>query len=109
MGGGILIVAVQSSETVLKYKPEAQLVYDTNERRFMVGSIRWVDEVVTYTDVDVDIKNIDFDVFIKGPDQNHSGFQRAVEWCKENGKEVVTLPRTEGVSSTSLKQQIKLM
>ena len=102
-----LVVAVQDGDFILKYKPGTNMVYTTEERMFMVSSIRWVDEVVTYRDVDVDIKDIDFDVFAKGPDQQHAGFQRAVEWCKANGKEVVIIPRTEGISSTMLREYSK--
>ena len=75
---------------------------------FMVSAIRWVDEVVTYNDVDVDIQHIDFDVFAKGPDQQHAGFQRAVAWCEANGKQVVIIPRTEGISSTMLREYSKI-
>ena len=103
-----LIVAVQSGDYILKYKPGTKMVYSTEERMFMVSSVRWVDEVVEYKDVDVDIQNIGFDVFAKGPDQNHAGFQRAVEWCKANGREVVVIPRTEGISSTMLREYAKL-
>ena len=101
--GDKLIVAVQADECIKKYKPEADLVYSTEERLFMVSSIRYVDDVIIYNDIDQDIQKIDFDVFAKGPDQNHAGFQRAVEWCKEHGKEVVVIPRTEGISSTMLR------
>ena len=99
-----LIVAVQDGDFILKYKPEAKMIYNTEERIFMVNAVRWVDEVVVYKDVDVDIQHIDFDVFAKGPDQCHVGFQRAVKWCEENGKQVVTIPRTEGISSTLLRE-----
>lgn len=75
---------------------------------FMVSAIRWVDEVVTYNDVDVDIQHIDFDVFAKGPDQQHAGFQRAVAWCEANGKQVAIIPRTEGISSTMLREYSKI-
>ena len=102
-----LVVAVQDGDYILKYKPGTKMVYTTEERMFMVSAVRWVDDVVTYKDVDVDIQNIDFDVFAKGPDQNHEGFQRAVEWCKANGKEVVVIPRTEGISSTMLREYSK--
>lgn len=102
--GDHLIVAVQDSDVILKYKPDTQMVYTTEERLFMVSAIKYVDEVVTYKDVDIDIQNIEFDVFAKGPDQCHSGFQRAVEWCKAHGKEVITIPRTEGISSTMLRE-----
>ena len=102
-----LIVAVQDGDYILKYKPGTQMIYSTEERLYMVSSIKWVDQVVIYKDVDVDIQNIDFDVFAKGPDQGHQGFQRAVEWCQEHGKEVVVIPRTEGISSTMLRNYSK--
>jgi len=105
--GDRLVVAVQDDDVVQQYKPEARMIYTTEERMFMVSAVRWVDEVVVYKDIDKDIQNIDFDVFAKGPDQSHAGFQRAVEWCKANGKEIVTIPRTEGISSTLLREYSK--
>ena len=108
-GGGKLIVAVQDSDVVLKYKPQTTLVYSTEERMYMVKSIRYVDEVVVYQGVDDIVQSIDFDVFVTGPDQNHDGFQKAINWCLQNGKEHIVIPRTEGISSTWLKEQIKLM
>lgn len=105
--GDHLIVAVQDGEYIQKYKPDTEMVYTTEERCYMVGSIKTVDEVLLYKDVDEDIKHIEFDVFAKGPDQNHEGFQRAVQWCKEHGKEVVVIPRTEGISSTMLRKYTK--
>ena len=106
--GDKLIVAVQDSDVILKYKPNTKMVYTTEERMYMVSTIKYVDEVVVYRDVDKDIQNIDFDVFAKGPDQVHAGFQRAVEWCKANNKDVVVIPRTEGISSTMLREYSKL-
>lgn len=103
-----LIVAVQDGDCILKYKPDTKMVYSTEERLFMVSSIRYVDEVIIYRDVDVDIQHIDFDVFAKGPDQCHVGFQKAISWCEENGKSVVTIPRTEGISSSMLREYSKL-
>lgn len=103
-----LIVAVQDSDSILKYKPGTKMVYSTEERMFMVSSVRWVDKVVIYNDVDVDIQHIDFDVFAKGPDQQHAGFQRAVAWCEANGKHVVTIPRTEGISSSMLREYSRI-
>ena len=102
--GDKLIVAVQDGDFILKYKPGTKMIYSTEERAFMVSAVKYVDEVVIYKDVDVDIRNIDFDVFVKGPDQKHEGFQRAVKWCEENGKEVKVLARTEGISSTMLRE-----
>ena len=105
--GNELIVAVQDENFIKKYKPEAEMINTTEERLFMVSSIKYVNKVVTYQDVDTIIKQIDFDIFAKGPDQNHSGFQKAVEWCNANGKKVVTIPRTENISSSQLRNFIK--
>lgn len=105
--GDKLIAAVQDGEVILKYKPDTKVVYTTEERLYMVSTIRYVDEVALYRDVDKDIRNFEFDILVLGQDQNHPGFQRAVEWCRENGKEVVRLPRTEGISSTLLREYSK--
>lgn len=104
--GDFLIVAVQNSDVILKYKPDAKIVYSTEERMYIVQSIRFVDKVIEYYGVDDIVKQIDFDVFVTGPDQNHSGFQAAIEWCKSHGKEHIILPRTEGISSSMLKHSI---
>ena len=105
--GDKLIVAVQDEGVILKYKPGTKMIYSTEERLFMVSSIKYVDEVITYKDIDIDIQNIDFDVFAKGPDQTHAGFQRAVDWCKKNGKIVKVIPRTPNISSSEIKARIK--
>lgn len=100
---GQLIVAVQKDEVVTKYKPQTRLVYDWETRVKMIKALRYVDAVVPYTDVDESIKEIDFNVFVTGPDQCHAGFQRAKSWCLANGYEVVTMGRTEGISSSMIR------
>jgi glycerol-3-phosphate cytidylyltransferase len=107
--GDYLIVAVQDSEDVVKFKPDAKLVYDTEQRCYMVRAIRYVDEVVVYKNVKDIVKQVDFDVFVAGPDQTHAGFQTAFEYCRKAGKEVMLLPRTEGISSSELKEIIASM
>lgn len=102
--GDYLIVAVQDSDTVLKYKPNANLINSTDNRITMVESIRYVDEVVVYKDVDKFVQTMDFDIFAVGPDQSHEGFIKATEWCKKNGRKVVVIPRTEGISSSMIKK-----
>lgn len=104
--GDYLIVAAQDSDFILKYKPGAKVLNSTEDRKYMIKSIRYVDEVVTYTDVDKIVQEADFDVFVTGPDQTHAGFQRAIRWCEEHGKEHIVLGRTIGVSSSELKAKI---
>ena len=104
--GDYLIVAAQDSDFILKYKPTAKVLNSTEDRKYMIKSIRYVDEVITYTDVDKIVQEVDFDVFVTGPDQTHAGFQKAIRWCEEHGKEHIVLGRTEGVSSSELKAKI---
>lgn len=104
--GDYLIVAVQDGDFILKYKPDSKVLNKTEDRKFMVKSIVYVDEVVAYTDVDKVVQEVDFDVFVTGPDQCHEGFKRAVQWCEEHGREHIVLGRTEGVSSSELKARI---
>ena len=94
---------------ILKFKPEAQTVNNTAERCYMVKAIKYVNDVVTYNDVQSIVREVDFDIFVTGPDQNHEGFVQAKKWCKDHGKEVVVLPRTDGVSSSELKHHIKAL
>lgn len=104
--GDYLIVAAQDSDFILKYKPTAKVLNSTEDRKYMIKSIRYVDEVITYTDVDKIVKDVDFDVFVTGPDQCHDGFQRAIRWCEEQGREHIVLGRTDGISSSELKAKI---
>lgn len=104
--GDYLIVAAQDSDFILKYKPTAKVLNSTEDRKYMIKSIRYVDEVITYFDVDRIVKEVDFDVFVTGPDQCHEGFQRAIQWCEEHGREHIVLGRTDGVSSSELKAKI---
>ena len=102
--GDYLIVAIQDGDFILKYKPQAEILYSTEQRIEMVSALKVVDEVVVYENVDETIKTMDFDVFAIGGDQLHEGFMRAVKWCEENGKEVVRLSRTQGISSSDIKK-----
>lgn len=104
--GDYLIVAAQDSDFILKYKPTAKILNSTEDRKYMIKSIRYVDEVITYKDVDKIVQEVDFDIFVTGPDQCHAGFQKAVQWCGEHGKEHIVLARTDGVSSSELKAKI---
>ena len=102
--GDHLIVAVQDDENVVKFKPGTKLTYNTEQRCYMVASIRYVDEVVVYKNAESIVQEVDFDVFARGPDQTNSSFQAAEKWCVAHQKEVVILPRTEGISTSLIKE-----
>lgn len=66
--GDYLIVAVQDGEFILKYKPTAKIFYTTDQRIELISSLKVVDQVITYENVDETIKKVDFDVFAIGGD-----------------------------------------
>lgn len=99
-----LIVAVQQDEFIKKYKPDTNIFYSTKVRKELISALRCVDQVIEYANVQDIVKCVDFDVFAVGADQIHSGFQDAIEWCKQNNKQVVRLHRTPGIASSQIKQ-----
>lgn len=105
--GDYLIVAVQDGDCILKTKPNAKILYSTQQRIDLVKALRVVDEVIIYQDVDKILPEVDFDIFAIGEDQTHEGFQRAVNYCENNGKKVVRLLRTPGISSSNIKKQLE--
>ncbi len=101
--GDYLIVAVHEDGFVHINKPNCVLYYTQAERCEMIQAIKYVDNVVLYSQIDDTIKDIDFDILIVGPDQTNEHFKRAIEYCKKNHKQVVVLPRTPNISSTDIK------
>lgn len=106
INGDYLIVAIQDEAYIRKYKPDAKIFYTNEQRNALIRALRIVDETVFYTDVDVTIKEIDFDVFAVGEDQNHTGFQSAIRYCEENQKSVVRMTRTPGICSSEIKNYL---
>lgn len=102
-----LIVAVQNGEYIKKYKPDAKIRYTTEERVEMLENVKVVDKVVVYNVVDINtLKDIEFDILALGEDHKGGRFDDIKKWCLENGKEVVRLKRTQGVSSSMIKEEL---
>jgi cytidyltransferase-like protein len=99
--GHYLIVGVQYRAE--RYK-DARLCYTFDQRLDMIRSLRYVDLAVPYERVDEKIGEVEFDIFAKGPDQEHAGFQRAVQFCAERGLQVAIIPRTENISASALRR-----
>ena len=105
--GDYLIVAVQHSDEIIKYKPEAKVLYTTEQRIELLSALRVVDEVIVYHDVCVDfLLDKDFDVLVLGGDQTADRMPKIEKWCKENGKEVYRIGRTEGICSSDIKKSL---
>ena len=102
-----LIVAVQNGEYILKYKPEAKILYTTEQRVEILSALKIVDEVVVYDTVSPEtLKTIDFDILALGEDHIGERFTVVENWCVENGKKTVRLKRTQGISSSQIKKEL---
>ncbi len=99
--GDYLVVAVSSDQfNALKGKK----AYQSQEDRIAVlEAIRYVDEVILEENWEQkvnDVKNRDIDIFVMGHDWEGK-FDELKQYC-----EVVYLPRTEGISTTKIKNDL---
>lgn len=101
--GDYLIVAISSDAFNLNEKNKVCQISDV-DRMEIVKAIRYVDEVIleeNWEQKAQDVQKYDIDVFVMGDDWEGK-FDFLKEYC-----EVVYLPRTQGVSTTQLKEEIK--
>ena len=103
-----LIVAVQNGDQILKFKPEAKVLYSTEQRVELISALRCVDEVIVYDSLCPEtLEKIDFDILALGEDHVGGRFQVVEDWCISHGKKVVRLKRTKGISSSDIKNELK--
>ena len=100
--GDYLIVAVSSDE-FNRIKGKKCQICD-KDRMEIVKAIRYVDKVIPEENWEQkrdDIKKYNVDIFVMGDDWKGK-FDFLKEYC-----EVVYLPRTQGISTTQLKEELK--
>ena len=103
-----LIVAVQNGEYILKYKPEAKILYTTEERVELLEALKCVDEVRVYDSLCPEyLETVDFDILALGEDHKGGRFDVAEKWCIDHGKKVVRLKRTPGICSSNIKKELQ--
>jgi len=101
--GDYLIVALSSDEFNEGKNKKSYYTYE--ERKVVLESIRYVDKVIredTWEQKIDDVIKYDVDVFVIGDDWEGK-FDFLKEYC-----EVVYLPRTEGISTTKIKEDLKV-
>lgn len=101
--GDYLIVALSSDEFNAGKNKKAYHSYE--DRKQILEAIRYVDEVIpenTWEQKITDVQEHDVDVFVMGDDWAGK-FDFLKEYC-----EVVYLPRTEGISTTKIKQDLNV-
>ena len=101
--GDFLVVGLSSDEfNAIKNK---KAFYSYEERKLVLEAVRYVDLVIPEHDWEQkaqDIADHEIDVFVMGDDWNGK-FDHLKEQC-----EVVYLPRTDGVSTTQIKAQLRV-
>jgi glycerol-3-phosphate cytidylyltransferase len=101
-----LIVAVQNGDFTLSQKPDTIMLYSTEERKEMLESNKYIDEVLVYDTVGDFIGKAEFDVFARAPEHISPSIKKFENWCIENNKEIIITHRTEGISSSEIKRKI---
>lgn len=101
--GDYLIVAVSSDRFNWEEKQKKCEIPD-KDRMAIVEAIKYVDKVIpedSWEQKIEDVKKYNVDIFVMGDDWKGK-FDFLKDYC-----EVVYLPRTEGISSTQLKEDLK--
>ncbi len=102
--GDYLIAGVSTDKFVFEKKGKYP-IYPQEERKAIVQAIRYVDEVIYEEDLNSHLEivlNHKIDVIIWGDDWDNGTFDYLKAYCQ-----VVFLPRTPNISSTSIKIDIK--
>ncbi|MBQ5979815.1 MAG: glycerol-3-phosphate cytidylyltransferase [Bacteroidales bacterium] len=102
--GDYLIVVLSTDEFNWEEKRK-KCFFPYEIRKAILEAIRYVDLVVPETCWEQkrsDIHKYDVDVFVMGDD-----WKGKFDYLKEEGAEVVYLPRTPGVSTTQIKSELK--
>ena len=101
--GDYLIVAVSTDEFNEIKGKKAYTDYET--RKKILEAIKYVDLVIpenTWEQKISDVKKYDIDVVVMGNDwENNPNFEILRDYC-----DVVYLPRTEGISTTKIKEDL---
>ena len=102
--GDYLIVAVSTDEFNRNEKGK-QCYFSYEQRKLLVEAIRYVDLVIPETSWEqkrTDIHDYQVDTFVIGDD-----WEGKFDFLREEGAEVVYLPRTPEISSTQIKTQLR--
>jgi D-beta-D-heptose 7-phosphate kinase/D-beta-D-heptose 1-phosphate adenosyltransferase len=106
--GDYLIVGVDSDASVrsLNKKPRRP-INEEMTRAQILASLKWVDEVVIFDDLEGLIKMIRPDFLVKGGDYASATQIVGADFVKSIGGKVRILPYLEGLSTTKLIHQIR--
>ncbi len=106
--GDLLIVGINSTESVQRLKGNHRPIKDDITRQHLLASLFFVDAVIEFSE-DTPLKLIQFiqpDILVKGGDWAVENIVGSEEVLAKGG-EVKSLPFVEGYSTTAIEEKIK--
>ncbi len=105
--GDILIVGLNSDESVRRIKGEKRPIVNQKERAYILSRLKPVDFVVVFEEDTPErlIKQIQPDILVKGEDWNIKDIVGR-EFVESYGGKVVTIPFSYNISTTSIIERI---
>ena len=106
--GDILVVGLNSDDSVRRLKGPARPINGEKERAFVLAALNCVDYIVIFEEDTPEnlIKVVQPDVLVKGGDYTIDNIVGA-DFVMQNGGTVTTLSFVEGYSSTHVIEQLK--
>jgi rfaE bifunctional protein nucleotidyltransferase chain/domain len=106
--GDILVVGLNSDDSVRRIKGDNRPIQDESSRAMTLASLKMVTVVVVFEeDTPYNLINeVKPDVLVKGADYKEEDIVGA-DIVKENGGEIVTVELTEGYSTSNIIDKIK--
>lgn len=106
--GDILVVGLNSDDSVRRLKGPSRPINGEKERAFVLASLAFVDYVTLFEEDTPEhlIKIVRPDVLVKGGDYTIDQIVGA-DFVMQNGGTVTTIPFVEGYSSTQIIEQLK--
>ena len=106
--GDILVVGLNSDDSVRRLKGPTRPINEEKERAFVLASLAFVDYITLFEEDTPEnlIKVVQPDVLVKGGDYTIDQIVGA-DFVMQNGGTVTTIPFVEGYSSTQIIEQLK--
>ena len=104
--GDVLIVAINSDDSVRALKGESRPILAEQERATLLSALEAVDYVIVFDEPDPGdlIKKINPEVLVKGSDW--TGQVVGQDWVEKHGGRVVLMPLSKGFSTTNIIEQV---
>lgn len=110
--GDRLIVALESDKNVRKLKGKARPIHPQNQRREMLESLTFVDEVIILGD---DMKDADYDLFVQKVRPNIIAVTKGdpvltkkLNQARRVGARLIKIPKIKSISTTQIARLLEI-